>query len=79
MCEIGLPASASDAGVAALCGRSAVMGAFLNVKINTADLEDDAAITDYFERGQKIQDRAEELEREIIAIVHEKMVEQKGG
>jgi formiminotetrahydrofolate cyclodeaminase len=34
MAESGLEASVSDAGVAALCARSAVMGAYLNVKIN---------------------------------------------
>ncbi|MDP6964219.1 MAG: glutamate formimidoyltransferase, partial [Planctomycetota bacterium] len=34
MVREGLPASLSDAGVAALCARSAVMGAYLNVKIN---------------------------------------------
>ena len=40
MAETGNPNSVSDAGVGALCARSAVMGAFLNVKINAAGLED---------------------------------------
>ena len=35
MAEFGNPNSCSDAGVGALAARSAVMGAFLNVKINT--------------------------------------------
>ncbi len=33
MAETGNPNSISDAGVAALCARSAVIGAFMNVKI----------------------------------------------
>ena len=40
MAEIGNPKSASDAGVGALCARSAIMGAYLNVKINSKDLTD---------------------------------------
>ena len=35
MAEIGNPNSVTDAGVGVLCARSAVIGAFLNVKINT--------------------------------------------
>ena len=40
MAEIGNPNSVSDAGVGALAARSAVMGAFLNVKINSSGVED---------------------------------------
>ena len=34
------PNSVSDAGVGALCARSAVMGAFMNVRINTTGYDD---------------------------------------
>ena len=34
MAETGNPNSVSDAGVGALCARAAVMGAFMNVRIN---------------------------------------------
>ncbi|MDX1667674.1 MAG: glutamate formimidoyltransferase, partial [Saprospiraceae bacterium] len=40
MVEEGNPNSVTDAGVGALCARAAVLGAFFNVQINTADLED---------------------------------------
>ncbi|MDG2058627.1 MAG: glutamate formimidoyltransferase, partial [Flavobacteriales bacterium] len=40
MAEIGNPNSVTDAGVGALCARTAVIGAFLNVKINCGDCED---------------------------------------
>ena len=44
MAEIGNPDSVSDAGVGALCARSAVMGAHLNVKINCAGLKDASVV-----------------------------------
>jgi glutamate formiminotransferase/formiminotetrahydrofolate cyclodeaminase len=40
MAEIGNPNSVTDAGVGALCARTAVHGAFLNVKINLSGLKD---------------------------------------
>ncbi len=73
MAETGNPASVSDAGVGALCARSAVMGAYLNVQINVGDLEDEAAAKDYLERGAAIQQRAIAHEAEILAVVTEKM------
>jgi len=73
MAEKGLPASASDAGVGALCARSAVLGAYLNVKINTKDLEDATAVADYVTRGQAIADQACALEQEILNIIKTKL------
>ena len=40
MAEVGNPNSVSDAGVGALCARSAVMGAFMNVRINASGYDD---------------------------------------
>jgi glutamate formiminotransferase/formiminotetrahydrofolate cyclodeaminase len=73
MAETGNPASVSDAGVAALAARSAVMGAFLNVKINSSDVEDKAWMTDILKRAEQIQDQAIALEQEILAIVEQKL------
>ena len=73
MAEIGNPNSVSDAGVGALCARTAVMGAFLNVKINCANLDDRHVVEDYLSRGKALEDRANALEREILAIVEGKM------
>jgi glutamate formiminotransferase/formiminotetrahydrofolate cyclodeaminase len=72
MASIGNPASASDAGVGALCARSAVMGAYLNVQINTGDLEDKAAVASFLARGLELQSAAQERETRILAIVHDK-------
>ncbi|MBN2445865.1 MAG: glutamate formimidoyltransferase [Phycisphaerae bacterium] len=73
MAEIGNPASVSDAGVGALAARSAVMGAYLNVKINAADMEDKAWLSDLLARAEKIQQQAIDTEREILAIVEKKI------
>ncbi len=73
MAEIGNPNSVSDAGVGALCARAAVRGAYLNVQINVGDLEDKAFVEDVLSRGQKLVGQAEEQEREILAIVNEKL------
>jgi glutamate formiminotransferase/formiminotetrahydrofolate cyclodeaminase len=73
MARTGMEASVSDAVVAALCARSAVMGAFLNVRINTAELHDETVKADFLERGAALQQKAIEKEREILAIVDGKM------
>jgi glutamate formiminotransferase/formiminotetrahydrofolate cyclodeaminase len=73
MARSGLEASVSDAGVAALCARSAVMGAFLNVRINAAGLEDQAARDDFLKRGSELQQKTMDKETQILRIVDEKM------
>ena len=73
MAETGNPASASDAGVAVLAARSAVMGAYLNVKINAAGVENKVWMTDILTRGKAMQEQATALEREILEIVESKL------
>ena len=73
MAEIGNPNSVTDAGVGALCCRSAVMGAFLNVKINASGLEDKNFAHEIIAKGQKIELKAIALEKEILDIVNSKM------
>ena len=69
MAESGNPASASDSGVGALCARTAVRGAYLNVKINTADLDDPAYVNEKLAAGQKMVEQADSLESAILALV----------
>ncbi len=69
MAEIGNPASASDAGVGALCARAAVRGAFLNVKINAVDLNDADYVNEKVAAGQTMVEQADALESEILGIV----------
>ncbi|MBI4719390.1 MAG: glutamate formimidoyltransferase [Planctomycetes bacterium] len=73
MAESGNPNSVSDAGVAALCARSAVRGAFLNVRINAKGVDDRAFVGGVISQGEALEQRAEALEREILGVVHAKM------
>ena len=69
MASDGNPNSKSDAGVGALCARSAVLGAYLNVCINAAGLEKDKNISDILEEGKKMQESAITMEKEILDLV----------
>lgn len=69
MAETGNPASASDAGVGALCARAAIRGAYMNVCINTADLKDADYVAHKLKAGKQIVDEAERLECEILKCV----------
>jgi glutamate formiminotransferase/formiminotetrahydrofolate cyclodeaminase len=73
MAEFGNPNSVTDAGVGALCARTAVIGAFLNVKINCGDCEDKAFVKDILKRGQQLEDNACALEEEIMEITNSKI------
>lgn len=73
MAEKGNPASVSDAGVAALCARAAVMGAHLNVKINCASLDDKALAATLSATALEIERAAIEKERAILATVESKL------
>ena len=73
MAEIGMAASASDVGVGALCARTAVMGAFLNVKINAGGLDDKAFAEEMVNKGSLIAAQASALESEILSIVERKI------
>ena len=73
MADFGNPASVSDAGVGAIAARSAVMGAYLNVKINSGDVEDKKWMADILTRGREIQEEAIALEHEILEIVSSKI------
>lgn len=75
MALTGNPNSASDAGVGALCARTAVKGAFMNVKINAAGIDDHAFVTNLLEKGAAIEKMAEEKEREIVTIVEQRIKE----
>ena len=73
MAAKGNPNSVSDAGVGALCARSAVLGAFLNVRINAAGYNDKQYVADVLERGKTIVENSIAREKEILAIVNEKI------
>ncbi len=73
MAETGNPNSVSDAGVGALCARSAVMGAFMNVRINAAGCDNKDFVNDIVTKGKDIENKAIESEKAILKIVNEKI------
>ena len=73
MAKEGNPNSVSDAGVGALCARTAVMGAFMNVRINASGLKDQAYVADVLAKGKSIEEKANLKEAEILKIVNEKI------
>ncbi len=73
MAEKGNPNSVTDAGVGAICARGAVIGAFLNVKINVAGLKDKVYGNKVISEGQEIMDKAIVYEKEILEIVERKI------
>jgi glutamate formiminotransferase/formiminotetrahydrofolate cyclodeaminase len=73
MAEKGNPNSVSDAGVGALCARSAVMGAGLNVKINAEGLLNKEYVKKILNEAASIEESANRQEREILEIVNKKI------
>lgn len=73
MVEIGNPNSITDAGVGALCARSAVMGAHLNVKINASSLKDEVFKNDILAKAADIEKKALDEEAALLKIVNEKI------
>ena len=73
MVEIGNPNSITDAGVGALCARSAVIGAGLNVKINAASLKDEEFKAKILADAAAIEAKAIAEEQRLIAEVNKKI------
>ena len=73
MAEEGNPNSISDAGVAMYCARAAIMGAFLNVKINCKDLDDKKYVKKILSSCKKLIDQTDVLEKNVIDIVNKKL------
>ena len=69
MAESGLPASISDAGVAALAANAAVRGALLNVQINVQDVEDRAWADATLARARTIEAASAAAERQVLELV----------
>ena len=73
MLENGLQSSLSDAGVGALCARTAVLGAYFNVRINAKDLKDKVFAQDILEKSGVIYQNTLDLEKELIAFIDKKI------
>lgn len=73
MAQNGNPNSVSDAGVGALCARTAVRGAYLNVLINAQGLDEKSLADPILEKSRQILAQAETAEKVILKIVEEKL------
>ncbi|HSU28504.1 MAG TPA: cyclodeaminase/cyclohydrolase family protein, partial [Chitinophagaceae bacterium] len=59
--------------VGALCARAAVLGAFMNVRINSAGFSNAEFVDEKINKGKEMEANAIELEREILHIVNMKI------
>ncbi|MFT4534558.1 MAG: glutamate formiminotransferase/formiminotetrahydrofolate cyclodeaminase [Saprospiraceae bacterium] len=69
MAQKGNPNSVSDAGVGALACRTAVHGAYLNVKINCADFQDEKFVAKTLKEADKMLAKSDKNCENIIKIV----------
>jgi glutamate formiminotransferase/formiminotetrahydrofolate cyclodeaminase len=69
MAEKGNQNSITDAGVGALCALTGVSGAFMNVKINCASYNDKAFTAAVIEKGNSIEQRARQMEKEVMELI----------
>ena len=69
MAKTGLPASISDAGVGAMCARTALRGAHLNVRINVMDMDAPEFVSDILAKAAALDEKATKLEAEILNLV----------
>ena len=73
MVETGNPNSVTDAAVGALCARSAVMGAWLNVRINAASLKDRDFVDKVLAEAKQLAEKAMQTEAEVLKMADEKI------
>lgn len=71
MVETGNPNSVTDAGVGALCAKAAVTGAYFNVRINAATLQDKEFAADIVKKAYEYVGKAAALEAKIVKRVEE--------
>ena len=73
MAREGLQNSLSDAGVGALCARTAVVGAYFNVRINAKDIKDQSFSEEILSKAKEIYDKTNLLENEMIQLIDSKI------
>jgi len=73
MAKDGLQNSLSDAGVGALCARTAVLGAYFNVRINAKDIKDKKFANEIASKAMIIHEKTIALEQKMIALIDAKI------
>lgn len=73
MLRDGMQSSLSDSAVGILCAKTAVTGAYFNVKINAKDIKDRVFAEDIIKRSEAIYQKTCVIEAEVIDFVNSKM------
>ncbi len=73
MLKDGLQNSLSDSAVGILCAKTAVTGAYFNVRINAKDIKDRAFAEEIIIKATKIYQATVQKEKEVIAFIDTKM------
>ncbi len=71
MATNGNPNSISDAGVGVLSIRTAVEGAYMNVRINCKDFDDETFVSDMLEKSGNLLDKTKKRCDEILDVVYQ--------
>jgi glutamate formiminotransferase/formiminotetrahydrofolate cyclodeaminase len=66
MVDTGIPNSISDAGVGALALHACIEGAWLNVRINAADMKKHPRVSEILEAGKDVLNRSDQSKNEIL-------------
>lgn len=74
MIKDGIQNSLSDAGVGVLCAKTAVLGAYFNVKINAKDIKDRTFADDILAKAETIYQQTLAIENETIAYINERLL-----
>ena len=73
MMKDGLKNSLSDAGVGVLCAKTAVLGAYFNVKINAKDIKDRSFADEILAKAENIYQKTVAIENETIDYINKQM------
>ena len=73
MIKDGLQNSLSDAGVGVLCAKTAVLGAYFNVKINAKDIKDRDFAENILAKAERIYQQTLKIENETVEYINSKM------
>ena len=73
MMKKGLQNSLSDGGVGVLCAKTAVTGAYFNVKINAKDIKDRKFADQIIAKAENVYQKTCALELEMMSIINQKL------
>ena len=73
MLKEGMQSSLSDTAVGVLCAKTAVTGAYFNVRINAKDIKDREFAEKIISKAAKIYQATLQIEKEVIAFIDSKM------